>query len=435
MISLAECIKAHKSNASTRTLADAAIEAEELIDAIAEVDPKTAGELDFAMVMALVLKEGRHWDIRFEKHIFLNKTMPPNRRKIPRGVQARYDYYKAYNPYFSSIGWKPCLLFPTASGNARIVTKYKGTCGGYDSVDFTGGGLRLFEKAFALDPVAALKSTSWGAWQVMGGNFWDKLKHEPPSGQGEWAPEEFVAAFCNDPIFVSKLVTAEYIKSLGVRNKALFVESASTDSPTDDDFLTVAWIHNRGGKGAKSKADGYAKGVKKLYISADKFLREREEEFWEAMPTPEKLDLPEYGAQEVANPNQPPPYTVAAHRRGPTSLYLEWFVIPLEDRGKGEGAKRYLEWEAGLPKWVKEIYLHAADSGSGPTDMFWDSVGYDWVYDISSDESDDYSYEDQHFMVKKIEEIQSEASSDMGAALVLAGFVTGVGLFVLSRKG
>jgi GNAT superfamily N-acetyltransferase len=95
---------------------------------------------------------------------------------------------------------------------------------------------------------------------------------------------------------------------------------------------------------------------------------------------------------------------VRAHPTVPGKLYLEWFALPRELRGKGLGRRAYELWEAALPKRIKLIRLHAADSGSGPTDGFWEQMGFDWRYDFDDliYSTDDPLYEASREMQKGI---------------------------------
>ena len=84
---------------------------------------------------------------------------------------------------------------------------------------------------------------------------------------------------------------------------------------------------------------------------------------------------------------------------GPNTVYLEWFSAP-----KGTGRFAYEEWESSLPKKVKYVRLHAADTGHGSTEGFWDKMGFDWRYDFGEPIHDtlDKRYEASREMVKGI---------------------------------
>lgn len=71
------------------------------------------------------------------------------------------------------------------------------------------------------------------------------------------------------------------------------------------------------------------------------------------------------------------PVVINAHRIGSDTMYIEWFAVDKARRGKGVGRKAYDTWERKLPRAIKQIRLHAADSGEGPSTGFWESLGFD----------------------------------------------------------
>jgi hypothetical protein len=95
---------------------------------------------------------------------------------------------------------------------------------------------------------------------------------------------------------------------------------------------------------------------------------------------------------------------VRAHPRSADTMYLEWFALPRELRGKGLGRRAYKLWEKTVPKEFKLIQLHAADSGSGPTDAFWERMGFQWRFDFGEPvySASDPRYEASHEMQKGI---------------------------------
>lgn len=95
--------------------------------------------------------------------------------------------------------------------------------------------------------------------------------------------------------------------------------------------------------------------------------------------------------------------TINAHFSGPDMIYIEWFHIPRELRRLGLGTAAYKRWEKSLPKTVRYVTLHAADSGAGPSDDFWFSLGfrYRWSFDDTPDPSGDL-YEASKEMIKGI---------------------------------
>lgn len=91
--------------------------------------------------------------------------------------------------------------------------------------------------------------------------------------------------------------------------------------------------------------------------------------------------------------------TVDAHFAGPDTMYIEWFMVPKEMRGRGIGRAAYEEWEKKLPKSVRYVTLHAADR----SDPFWESLGFvhQWDFGYDPHPSDD-AYESAHAMIKGI---------------------------------
>jgi 2'-5' RNA ligase/8-oxo-dGTP pyrophosphatase MutT (NUDIX family) len=84
--------------------------------------------------------------------------------------------------------------------------------------------------------------------------------------------------------------------------------------------------------------------------------------------------------------------SIETHGDGST-IWIDMFVIPAKDRGKGLGRKFYMQWEAGLPKNIKLVRLYAGDTGAGSSRGFWDSMGFSYVYDTEQgDETDNYMW-------------------------------------------
>lgn len=98
-----------------------------------------------------------------------------------------------------------------------------------------------------------------------------------------------------------------------------------------------------------------------------------------------------------------PSVTITAHDYGKNSVYLEWISVPAQHRKQGLGSAAYLAWETNLPVKYKYVYLHAADSGSGQTDSFWEALGFQHVYNFYEEiYPHEPAYEDYHYMVKGI---------------------------------
>jgi GNAT superfamily N-acetyltransferase len=94
---------------------------------------------------------------------------------------------------------------------------------------------------------------------------------------------------------------------------------------------------------------------------------------------------------------------IDAHGVGNDKVYIEWFLVPKDLRGRGVGTAAYRQWEKGLPKTVRYVTLNAVDSGHGYSGPFWESLGfvYKWDYGYAPDVSDRL-YESSHFMIKGV---------------------------------
>ena len=83
-----------------------------------------------------------------------------------------------------------------------------------------------------------------------------------------------------------------------------------------------------------------------------------------------------------------PKIKLQAHRQGST-IWLDYFEVPI--RGKGIGSAEYIRWEKSLPKDIKTIRLHASDTGYGPSNNFWDKMGFDYEFE-----------DDNNYMIKHL---------------------------------
>jgi hypothetical protein len=73
------------------------------------------------------------------------------------------------------------------------------------------------------------------------------------------------------------------------------------------------------------------------------------------------------------------------------------FVSREDGRLAGKGRKLYREWEANLPENIEMVIIMASDTGSGPSDDFWDKMGFCFQYQGS-----ELSYEAEHAMRKGV---------------------------------
>ena len=86
---------------------------------------------------------------------------------------------------------------------------------------------------------------------------------------------------------------------------------------------------------------------------------------------------------------------ISTHIQG-TTMWIDMFAIPEDLRRRGLGRKLYDQWEKSLPLHIKNIQLVASDSGAGPSDAFWDAMGFDYFHaDV-----EDLNYEDKQHMIK-----------------------------------
>jgi hypothetical protein len=99
---------------------------------------------------------------------------------------------------------------------------------------------------------------------------------------------------------------------------------------------------------------------------------------WKGTPTLAKM-------APIAKSPQAAPPTIEWHLRNPETAYIEMMHVPPALRGAGHGRAHYAQWESSLPKTVKLVHLHAADTGAGPSDGFWQRMGYDYRYDYGRD--------------------------------------------------
>lgn len=87
---------------------------------------------------------------------------------------------------------------------------------------------------------------------------------------------------------------------------------------------------------------------------------------------------------------------IEAHESGDT-VWVDMFVVPPEERGKGVGARFYLDWEAKLPGSFKLVRLYAGDTGAGPSHGFWERMGFSYVFaDEQGNENDNYMWKGIH---------------------------------------
>ena len=142
--------------------------------------------LRILLAIRAVESGGRTRAVRFEPHVFHARTgSNPTCRNAPSRCTTAQIRAAARPDYLSAIPWTP-------SGRA-----------GRPSVSYVGSETNraAFERAFRLDPAAAVRSTSWGEYQVLGGHLL--------STQGG-TPAQAVAAFDRDPASVGRAMLVSW---------------------------------------------------------------------------------------------------------------------------------------------------------------------------------------------------------------------------------
>lgn len=146
--------------------------------------------LRILLAIRAVESGGRATAVRFEPHVFWRI-----RKRLPRsatGGQIRDSLTAAelaavpYTP--CSADWRAANGLPPCMRGSEIYTQAASLVGSETS-------RAAFERAFRVDPVAAVEATSWGLYQVLGGHLL--------STQGG-TPAQAVAAFDRDPSGVGR---------------------------------------------------------------------------------------------------------------------------------------------------------------------------------------------------------------------------------------
>ena len=88
------------------------------------------------------------------------------------------------------------------------------------------------------------------------------------------------------------------------------------------------------------------------------------------------VDVEQFLGEEADKPK------IDWHLKYPERAYISWFQVPKHMRGQGVGRAAYKKWEKELPASVTHVELHAADSGDGPSDRFWQKMGFMHRYDF-----------------------------------------------------
>lgn len=146
----------------------------------AELAARAGIPVSILLAIRAVESGGRASAVRFEPHVFHARTgSNPTCRSTPGRCTTAQIQTAARPDHLSAVPWTP-------SGRE-----------GRPSVSYIGSETNraAFERAFRLDPVAAVRSTSWGEYQVLGGHLL--------STQGG-TPAQSVAAFDRDPAGVGR---------------------------------------------------------------------------------------------------------------------------------------------------------------------------------------------------------------------------------------
>lgn len=72
-----------------------------------------------------------------------------------------------------------------------------------------------------------------------------------------------------------------------------------------------------------------------------------------------------------------------------TTVEITYFLIPEDSRRKGVGTQFINDFLVELPTTVQTIYLFAADMGTGRSNEFWESLGFEYEYQCFEEEHAD----------------------------------------------
>lgn len=70
---------------------------------------------------------------------------------------------------------------------------------------------------------------------------------------------------------------------------------------------------------------------------------------------------------------------VQARRKG-AAAEIDYLWIPPGKRGAGAGRDLYQRWERSLPRDIRRVELTPVDYGFGPSDAFWQKMGFSYMY-------------------------------------------------------
>lgn len=87
---------------------------------------------------------------------------------------------------------------------------------------------------------------------------------------------------------------------------------------------------------------------------------------------------------------------IHAHHVGNT-MWIDMFYVPNNMRRSGKGSLYYKKWEDNLPNNINNIQLIATDIGEGPSNIFWESLGFEYMYD-----DDNLDYLSKNHMIKQL---------------------------------
>jgi len=216
---------------------------------VAKLKIATGTDFSVALIMAFIRVEsgGRTPTrnlVRFEPHVFGGYSAYPTAG--PRGSGATM-YMKGKTKKWQ----RPDLI-------AHGEVPYWPRGGPRGTAPFVDGkrantNRAAFERAYKLDPWAAIRSTSWGAYQVMGGHLL-KLYNDNP--------QKALEGYDKNPLEVSDDMAVAWFKSAmrGRKKKKLdrrFSEAVTMNPP---DFVTLAGVYNGPGK-----KESYGAQIKKWY--------------------------------------------------------------------------------------------------------------------------------------------------------------------------
>ena len=67
------------------------------------------------------------------------------------------------------------------------------------------------------------------------------------------------------------------------------------------------------------------------------------------------------------------------------TVFIDLFFVPIKLQGKGEGRKAFVKFLTLMHDDVTEIRLEAATNLTGRVNVFWEKLGFHYLYDIQEE--------------------------------------------------